>query len=167
MNAGTYEDNISLLVSSVYYYDIEKNIFVTKNVNIGDFDRRSSIFDNNKCIISCEFKLSSGDYSETLERLLEIKKERYLKQPRNYYNAGSVFKRPIHQNKEYFVWKLVEDCGLRGLSENDAMISDKHTGFIVNKGNATYEDIKYLIDLIIAKVYSRYGIKLELEWKIL
>jgi len=168
MNAGTYENNIGQLIDSITYYNIEQEEVVSENVSVRDFGRRNSRYsDPNIIIISCLLFTKPGDYIESLNKLLEIKRNRYLKQPRNYPNAGSVFKRPILNGKDYFVWKLFNDLELRGLKRRDAMISDKHPGFIVNTGSATYEDIKYLIDVATDKVKKEFGIDLELEWKII
>lgn len=168
MNAGTYEDTIGQLVKEVTYYDISQNKIISENVSKKDFGRRQSKWTNNNFVVlSCVLKANTGDYLESLDKLLTIKKKRYLKQPRNYPNAGSVFKRPSLDGVDYYVWKLLDDLGLRGFRKNDAMISDKHPGFIVNTGNATYEDIIFLIDLSKERVKEEYGINLELEWKII
>lgn len=168
MNAGTYEDTIGQLITEVTYYDITSNEIKTDMVKQGDFGRRRSKWtDNNIVIVSSFMKAETGDYLYSLEKLLEIKKKRYLKQPRNYPNAGSVFKRPTLNGVDYYVWKLFDELGLRGYKKNDAMISSKHPGFIVNTGNAKPEDILYLINLVKEKVKSHFGITLELEWKII
>jgi len=168
MNAGTYENNISQLIKKIKYYDISKDIIIEEDVNKDNFNRRKSKWaDMDVIIISATFIARQGDYLETLSKLLDIKMNRYQKQPRNYPNAGSVFKRPFVDGKELMVWKLINDSGLRGMKKNGAMISEKHTGFIINTGNATYEDIFYLINTIIETVYKEYGIRLELEWKII
>lgn len=168
MNAGTYEDTISQLTKQVTYYNIKEDKFTTDTVKIGDFGRRHSKWaDDNIVVISSVMRAESGDYIESLEKLLEIKKKRYLKQPRNYPNAGSVFKRPKLNGKDYYVWKLFEELGLRGYSKNDAKISEKHPGFIVNTGNAKPDDVLFLIDLAKEKVKERFDIKLELEWKVI
>lgn len=168
MNAGTYKDNISQLILSITYYDILNDIIVNKKVSTTDFLTRKSKWSNgNYLILSCELLVKQGDYIKSLENLLAIKMDRYLKQPRNFPNAGSVFKRPKIDGKEVQVWKLINDCGLCGLTMNGAMISHKHTGFIINKGNATYEDIIFLIKTTKLKVKEKYNIELELEWKII
>lgn len=169
MNAGTYEDTIGQMVISVTYYDIKNNCIRTDKVNYSeDFGRRQSKWTSEGIVIlSCELKKQAGDYIETLDKLLEIKKRRYMKQPRNYPNAGSVFKRPTKNGEDFYVWELITDVGLRGYKKNDAMISDKHPGFIVNIGNAKFDDIKYLIDLSKEKIMNNFGVELELEWKIL
>lgn len=168
MNAGTYEDTIGQLAGQVTYYDIAENEIITDKVNKGDFGRRQSKWaDDNIVVISCVLKAETGDYIESLEKLLGIKKKRYLKQPKNYPNAGSVFKRPSLDGVDYYVWKLFDELGLRGYKKNGAMISDKHPGFIVNTGNAKYDDILYLINLAKDKVKLKFGITLELEWKVI
>ncbi|TCT12856.1 UDP-N-acetylmuramate dehydrogenase [Natranaerovirga pectinivora] len=168
MNAGTYEDNISQLIKKIKYYDIDKDVIIEETVSIDDFNRRKSKWtDINAIVIAAEFVVKKGDYLESLDELLEIKKRRYLKQPRNYPNAGSVFKRPLVDGKEWMVWKLINDSGLRGIKKNGAMISEKHTGFIINTGDATYDDIFNLISRIIDTVYKNFGVILELEWRII
>lgn len=168
MNAGTYEDTIGYLTEEVTYYDIKEEKVKTDRVNNGDFGRRHSKWsDENIVVVSCVLKAEPGDYMESLEKLLEIKKKRYRKQPRKFPNAGSVFKRPTLNGVDYYVWKLFDELGLRGYKKNDAMISDKHPGFIINTGNAKAEDILYLINLAKDKVKSHFGITLELEWKVI
>ena len=166
MNAGTHEGNIGRLIKKVIYFDIDKNQIVEKEVTEEDFDIRTSIWDNNRAIIlGCYFELNYGDSITSLDKILEFKKKRFKKHPRNYSSAGSVFKR--REKKEAFVWELIDKVGLRGYKKNGAMISDKHPNFIVNIGNATYDDMKYLIDLCKEKVFNEFNVKLELEWKII
>jgi UDP-N-acetylmuramate dehydrogenase len=168
MNAGTYNNTIGELVSKIVYYDIEKKQIISEE-NQGDFFRiRSSKLSDKKIVVlGAYFKSQHGDYSVSLDKVLATKKDRYTKQPRNFSNAGSVFKRPLVEGELQQVWKLINDSGLRGVRKNDAEISDKHTGFIVNKGNATYEDIIYLVNLCKEKVKKEFNIELELEWKII
>ena len=79
--------------------------------------------------------------------MLEYRHERYVKQPRNFANAGSVFKRPKDKNGEWlFVWKLFDAVDLRGFRVGDALVSEKHPGFIVNAGNAKVEDVAAVIN---------------------
>ena len=168
MNAGTYEETIGQLAEQVTYYDIEQNAILTDKVVDDDFGRRQSKWDHyNIVVLSCRLKAESGNYIESLERVLSNKKKRYMKQPRNYPNAGSVFKRPSLDGVDFYVWKLFEELELRGYRKNGAMISEKHPGFIVNTGNARYEDISFLINLAKEKVKSEFGITLELEWKVI
>ena len=167
MNAGTYTDTISQELDEVIYYDILSKEIITKKVSQENFGRRTSFFDDNqKVILGAYFQRAAGDYIEILDRITAIKKDRYLKQPRNYPNAGSVFKRlEIIEDSGLQIWKMIDDLGLKGARVNDAMISIKHTGFMVNLGNATYDDFISLIELVISKVKERYDIALKLEWK--
>jgi UDP-N-acetylmuramate dehydrogenase len=87
-----------------------------------------------------------------------------MKQPRNYPNAGSVFKRPQKDGKDHYVWQLFEGCDLRGYKIGNAMISDKHPGFIVNMHDADPKDVLALINLAKTCVKEKYDIDLELEW---
>lgn len=166
MNAGTHEGNIGQLIKKVIYFDIDENQILEKEVIEEDFNIRTSIWDNNRVIIlGCYFELNYGDTITSLDKILEFKKKRYKKQPRNYSSAGSVFKK--RDRNEVSVWELIDKVGLRGYKKNGAMISDKHPNFIVNIGNATYDDLKYLIDLCEEKVFNEFNVKLELEWKII
>lgn len=172
MNAGTYNDNIGQLIDSIEYYDIEKGQILKEEASTNDFGRRTSKWSgSNFIILSAELKINSNmrenNYEDILAKMLEIKKQRYLKQPRNYPNAGSVFKRPTLNGKDYYVWALFEELGLRGLRIGDAMISDKHPGFIVNVGDAKAKDILSLINIAKEKVKEKFDIDLELEWEVI
>lgn len=167
MNAGTYEDCIGNLVQEVTWYDIESDLVRTfQNANL--FFKRDSVFAHmNGIVLGACLKALPGDYEKILKELLETKKKRYLKQPRNYPNAGSVFKRPYKNCEPLYVWKLFDDVGLRGYSVGGAMVSEKHPGFIVNTGRCTGSDILKLLDECKIRVYKKYQIELELEWKLI
>ncbi len=170
MNAGTYSDTISQLVESVTVFDFEKSavLTLTEDDLKAYWGKRTSYFcKNNCCILECEMKADAvGDYLQILEKMLEIKKSRYLKQPRDYPNAGSVFKRPYKNGEPFYVWKLLEETGLRGYSIGGACISQKHPGFILNSGNCTGTDIQALLDVCKNRVKEKFDIRLEEEWKI-
>ena len=89
----------------------------------------------------------------------EYTEARKKKQPIEYPNAGSTFKRPTG----YFVGKLVQDAGLRGYTVGNMQVSEKHTGFIINKGNATCKEVKQIIKDIQERVYEKFGVLLETE----
>ncbi len=172
MNAGTYEDNIGQFVEEITYYNIDEDKIYTEAVTENDFGRRRSKWTDINCII-LSAKLSAKsyqlvkDYEMLLDELLEIKKRRYLKQPRNYPNAGSVFKRPSLNGQDYYIWKLFDELGLRGYRKNGAMISEKHPGFIVNVDKAKPHDVLYIINLATKKVKEKFGIDLDLEWTVI
>ena len=106
-----------------------------------------------------EFDLKRGEGSEIQTRMDEILQKRIASQPLDYPNAGSIFKR----NERCIVSKLLDELGLKGLRVGDAMISEKHAGFIVNVGKATAADVRALIQKIKNIVYERQGIELEEE----
>mgnify|MGYP001088142825 FL=1 len=89
----------------------------------------------------------------------ELKKQRVEKQPLEYPSAGSTFKRP----EGYFAAKLIEDAGLKGCARGGAQVSEKHAGFVVNKGDATAKDVCELTDYIKSEVMEKFGVGLELE----
>lgn len=172
MNAGTYKDTIGQLINKVTYFDKESGIICTDSVNSEDFGRRISKWAiNNNLILSAQFKLPKEqvaiEYEVILDEMFEIKKSRYLKQPRNYPNAGSVFKRPSLDGQDYYVWKLFEEVELRGYKVGGAMISEKHPGFIVNVDHAKPDDVLALIKLAQNKVKDTFNIDLELEWEVI
>ena len=96
-------------------------------------------------------------------RMAELAQQRQSKQPLEYPSAGSVFKRP----KDDFAGRLIEQCGLKGVSIGGAMVSQKHAGFIINKSGATSQDIKDLIDKIRTTVFNETGVLLECEVQII
>ena len=95
-----------------------------------------------------------------METLISKRRE---KQPLNYPSAGSTFKRP----EGAFAAALIEECGLKGFSVGDAQVSEKHSGFVINKGNAAFEDIMQLVEEVRKKVKTDTGYELELEPEIL
>lgn len=92
-----------------------------------------------------------------------LKEQRREKQPLEYPNAGSTFKR----GEDLISAKLIDECGLKGYKIGDAEVSTKHAGFIINKGNATAKDVMALIEYVKKEVYDKFGKKLELEIEII
>jgi len=148
-------------LSSLAWFAIEHSI------EEGFFTYRHAKFNPNDCILSCGLKNLGGDDLENLEKVLNYKRERYRKQPRNYPNAGSVFKRPKKDGEWLFVWKLFEACGLRGKRIGGAELSFKHPGFIVNVNHASTKDVFDLIELCQKSVKDMFDVDIELEWKVI
>ena len=171
MNAGTYDDTISQLVVSVKIYDFDKNeVLCLSESDLKPFwGKRESYFSlHNCCILECVLNASSlGDSLKILEKILATKKARYLKQPREFPSAGSVFKRPYFEGKPVYVWELMDELGLRGFTIGGACVSEKHPGFIVNKNNCTGADVEKLLIHCKSAVKSHFGIDLQEEWKII
>lgn len=159
MNAGAFGSEIKDIILQIKYLDSEGNFHIT---NSKTFGYRYSYFTKNKNLIIVETILKLNyEKKEKIENLmkknLEIRKDKH---PMNLPNMGSIFKKP---DINIFVGKLIEECGLKGLAIGDAQISEKHCGFIINKGKAKTCDVLNLINYIKYKVYKKFNIKLECE----
>ena len=159
MNAGAYGSEMSNVIEQVTYIDEDMNIKTVNNEECKFGYRKSMFRDTNKIILSAKLKLNSGNKEEIEELMKQNNEARKTKQPLEYPNAGSTFKRP----EGYFVGKLIDDLGLKGYQIGDAQVSTKHSGFIVNKGSATAKDVTELINYIKEKVLEAYGVSLEEE----
>lgn len=163
MNAGAYGGEISKVIESCTYLDEDMNI-VTVKVDDMDLSYRHSMFtDTKKVILTAEFKLQKSEKSEIKSAMDEKMTARKTKQPLEYPSSGSTFKRPVGG----YASKLIEDCGLKGETVGGAQVSKKHSGFVINIGNATCEDILKLIEIVKKTVYEKTGIMLEEEVKII
>lgn len=160
MNAGAYGGEIkdTLLFSR---YLTEQGEVKTLTNSEHEFSYRHSVFQEHPqwVILESTFSLSPGNRNEMKEKTIELLKKRNEKQPLNYPNGGSTFKRP----DGYFAGKLIEDCQLRGFSVGDAQVSEKHCGFVINRGNATCHDVKKLICHIRKTVQDTFGVTLDAE----
>lgn len=161
MNAGAYGGEIKDIVSEVTYMDYNGNIHTISNLEC-EFGYRSSRFFREKAIIlEAKLDLEKGNKEEIQNKVNELLKQRKEKQPLEYPNAGSTFKR----GENYITAKLIDECGLKGYTIGGAQVSEKHAGFIVNKNNATSTDILNLIEYVQQVVKEKTGeeIKLEIE----
>ena len=163
MNAGAYGEQISDKIKSITY--IDENLEIqTKNKEDLYFSYRKSIFQkNNWIILSGKIKLEKGNAEEIKNKIVEYSTNRKEKQPLNMPSAGSVFKR----GEGFITAKLIDECGLKGYSIGDAEVSTKHAGFIVNKKNATAQDILELMKYIQEKVKEKFNVDIEPEIRIL
>jgi len=161
MNAGAYGGSMEDVVFETIYLDEELNI-CTINKDDHSFGYRKSVFKLGEIkgiILKVVLKLTKGKKEEIWANMQKYINARIDKQPLNMPSAGSVFKRP----DGHYVGKMIEELGLKGFSIGGAQVSEKHAGFIVNKGNATAKDIKELILYIKNKVKEKYEIVLETE----
>lgn len=160
MNAGAYGGQISDVLVSCKYLDENLNVKEIENKDMNYSYRHSIFIDNpNYIVLEATFKLNKGNMEEIESKMQENNTSRKTKQPYEYPSAGSVFRRP----EGYFVGKLVQDAGLRGVSVGGAQVSEKHTGFIINRDNATCEDLKKLIELVQKTVKEKFGVELKTE----
>ena len=159
MNAGAYNHNFSDIVQYVYYLDEDLKFKVLTKEKC-DFSYRNSIFKNSKKIIlGCKVKILKGNIEEMKEITKNCSKRRENTQPIKLPNCGSVFK----NGEGYYSAQLIEQVGLKGYKYNGARISFKHSNFIVNEENASFEDIVYLINLIKKEVKQAYNVSIEEE----
>lgn len=161
MNAGAYGGQMSDVVVSTKAYDKESRTIVTVEGDSHNFAYRHSIFEENRnlIVISTTMKLKLGDAMAISEKMDANMQSRRDKQPLEYPSAGSTFKRPVG----YFAAKLIDDCALKGAKVGGAEVSEKHAGFIVNKGGATSADILELMDFVSGRVFDTFGVKIEPE----
>ena len=163
MNAGAYGGEMKDIVKDVTYIDYDGNMHTLSNLDC-KFSYRKSIFSEIKGIIlKATLQLETGTADKIKEKIDEYSKQRKEKQPLNFPNAGSTFKR----GTDFITAKLIDECDLKGYSIGGAMVSDKHAGFIVNKGNATCEDVLKLIDYVKEQVYNKFKKSIELEIEII
>ena len=160
MNAGAYGFEMKDVVVKTRYLDRKTLKVKTLNLKEHKFEYRNSIFSKKDYIIlETTLNLSKGNKEEIKAKMDEYMKARREKQPLEYPNAGSTFKR----KGDIITAKLIDECGLKGFSVGDAEVSEKHAGFIINKGNATATEILELIDKIKTEVKEKKGIDIELE----
>ena len=163
MNAGAYGGQISdVLLRSIAYDRKTKNVFT---VTEHGFGYRHSIYMERPELICLEavFSLKKGNVEHIHETMRELARSRRDKQPLEYPSAGSYFKRP----EGYFAGKLIEECGLKGTRIGDAQVSEKHAGFLINRANATAEDILALEKLVSRRVWEEKSVLLEREVRVI
>lgn len=161
MNAGAYGGEMAQVVRSVTCLTREGQV---EEVTDFDFGYRHSAFsDGSRMILGAVMELQKGDRAIIRARMEELAVQRQTKQPLEYPSAGSMFKRPAG----YFAAALIDQCGLKGFSVGGAQVSEKHAGFVVNRGGATCADVLELVDQVKARVLAQTGVELEMEVKIL
>ena len=162
-NSGAYNSDMGYIVKSLKVLTPSLEIKIMENKEL-DYHYRTSFFEKNPEYIILEenIQLKKGNKQEILEIVEDRKKRRIASQPLEYPSAGSVFRNPTNN----YAGKLIEDIGYKGKQKNDAMVSEKHANFIINKGNASGRDIIELINEIKEKVKQTYDIDLYLEQEI-
>lgn len=164
MNAGAYGGEMKDIVESVQVLDLDNfELRELKNEELEFSYRKSIIQRKNYIVTTIKLKLQKGNKEEINAVYEDLRERRNSKQPLNFGSAGSTFKRP----EGHFASKLIEDAGLKGYHINDAWVSEKHSGFVVNKGNASYKEVMELIEYVQKVVFEKFGVKLETEVRIL
>ncbi len=162
MNAGAYGGAISDVLCESTAYDLSSGEVVVLCEH--DFGYRKSIYMENPNLIclSARFSLRQSDRARIEKTMRGHMQSRREKQPLEYPSAGSYFKRP----EGHFAGKLIEDCGLKGLRVGGAEVSEKHAGFLVNRGGATAADVLALEKKVTDAVLERFGVRLEREVRV-
>ena len=159
MNAGAYGGEIADTLQTVTVTDGDGQVLTLSAAEAALGYRRSRFMQTGEVILSAVFSLSPGDPGQIRERMADCMNRRREKQPLEYPSAGSFFKRP----EGHFAGELIDRCGLRGFSVGDAQISEKHAGFLINRGHATCRDILALSDAVCRIVREKTGVQLERE----
>ena len=162
-NAGFKRSSMADIVHRITILTKENKIKKIPRSNLRFYYRNCDLSENTAIIIEAEFKLEIEKKEKIRSKIEENIKFRLNKQPLNYCNAGSVFKNP----KDHFAGELIEKAGAKGLSKGQAEVSKIHANFIINKGNASANDILYLINEIENRVQGKFGIRLEREIEII
>ena len=163
MNAGAYDGEISQVIESAEVIDDNGRIKVLSREELELGYRSSIVMKKNYIVLSAKFKLKRGEVRKIKEIVEDLTCKRESKQPLEYPSAGSTFKRPVG----YYAGKLIQDAGLKGYSIGGAAVSEKHSGFVINKNNASAKDILDLICHIQAEVKQQFGVDLHPEVRII
>ena len=161
MNAGAYGGEMKDVLTSVRVMTEEGEIMELPAEKLGLGYRTSIIPEKRYIVLGAVISLTEGKKEEIKAQMDDLRQKRVSKQPLEYPSAGSTFKRP----EGYFAGKLIQDSGLKGFTVGGAQVSEKHSGFVINKGNATAADVMELIRQVTAKVKEDTGVTMEPEVK--
>lgn len=162
MNAGAYGGEMKDVLYKCDHIDAKGDKGSLENDNLALSYRHSAYYDNGCIITGLYLKLKKGNRDEIKAKMNDLIGRRRDKQPLEYPSAGSTFKRP----EGYFAGALIEECQLKGKSVGGAQVSEKHAGFVINKGGATCSDVLELCRLCSDTVFREKGVKLEMEIRV-
>ncbi|HFD2051589.1 TPA: UDP-N-acetylmuramate dehydrogenase [Clostridium perfringens] len=163
MNAGAYDGEMAHVIKSARVIDENCNI---KNLTKEELElgyRSSIVMKKGYVVIEATVELESGEYASIKDKIDDLTNRRESKQPLEYPSAGSTFKRP----EGYFAGKLIQDSGLKGFSIGGAAVSEKHSGFVINKGGATAKDVLDVIAHVQKTVKENFDVELNTEVRII
>lgn len=163
MNAGAYDGELKDVVTSVTVMDMAGTIYRYSNEEMKFGYRTSRVYDEGLIVLEMTMELEPGDLDQIWGKIDDFTARRWRKQPIDLPSGGSTFKRPPGQ----YAGQLIELSGCRGLRFRDAQVSDKHCGFVVNRGQASSRDVRTLIRLVQRRVKQAYGVVLEPEVKLI
>ena len=162
MNAGAYGGEMKDVLYKCDHIDKNGDIGALEGEDMKLSYRHSAYYGNGCIITGLYLKLKKADKKEIKSKMDDLLQRRKDKQPLEYPSAGSTFKRP----EGYFAGALIEECGLKGKTVGGAQVSEKHAGFVINKGGATCRDILELCDECAKTVMREKGVKLEMEIRV-
>ena len=163
MNAGAYGGEIKDVIATVRVLAPNGEVLTLTKDELNLSYRHSCIPEKEYIVLDAVLELRQGEENQIREAMDDFKNRRIEKQPLEYPSAGSTFKRP----EGYFAGKLIQDAGLRGYTVGGAQVSEKHCGFVINKDNATAQDVLKLIEDVKQKVYEEFQVELEPEVKMM
>ena len=163
MNAGAYDGEIKDVLISATVLTPNGDVLELSNSELDLSYRHSCIPENGYIVLGAILELMPGDEVQIREKMADFKNRRIEKQPLEYPSAGSTFKRP----EGHFAGKLIQDAQLRGYTVGGAQVSEKHCGFVINKGDATAQDIVQLMDDVKKIVLDKFQVELEPEVKMI
>ncbi|MCB5569821.1 UDP-N-acetylmuramate dehydrogenase [Mediterraneibacter faecis] len=159
MNAGAYGGEMKQVLESVEVMTADGEFLTIPVEEMGLAYRTSVVEQKNYIVLEAVISLEKGNPEKIKEVMDDLKEKRVTKQPLEYASAGSTFKRP----EGYFAGKLIEDAGLRGFRVGDAQVSEKHCGFVINRGNASAAEVMELMRQVEDRVEENSGVRLEAE----
>lgn len=163
MNAGAYGGEIKDVIATVRVLAPNGEVLTLTKDELDLSYRHSCIPEKEYIVLDAVLELRQGEENQIREAMDDFKSRRIEKQPLEYPSAGSTFRRP----EGYFAGKLIQDAGLRGYTVGGAQVSEKHCGFVINKDNATAQDVLKLIEDVKQKVYEEFHVELEPEVKMM
>ena len=163
MNAGAYGGEMAQVVTAVTCLTRTGELQTVPADRCAFSYRHSAFSDGSRLILRVEFSLPQGDPEEIRAKIEDLARRRKEKQPLEWPSAGSMFKRP----PGHFAAALIDQCGLKGLTVGGAQVSEKHAGFVVNRGGATCADVLALVDQVRERVLRQTGVELEMEVRVL
>lgn len=162
MNAGAYGGEMKDVLRQCSHITPDGSRGVLSSDELDLSYRHSAYYDNGCIITGLVLELEKGDREKIREKMEDLLGRRKAKQPLEYPSAGSTFKRP----PGYFAGALIEECNLKGKQIGGAQVSEKHAGFVINKGGATCKDVLELCRFCSDTVYTKKGVKLEMEVRV-
>ena len=163
MNAGAYGGDVSQVIETASILFPDGSVKQVSKDQLGLSYRHSFLMDNGGVVLDAQFRLTEDREENIRERMNDFLSRRKEKQPLEYPSAGSFFKRP----EGYFAGALIEQCGLKGYRVGDAQISEKHAGFLINRGQATCADVKAVAAEVKRRVLSETGVEMNPEVRLI